>query len=82
VPLTTTIRYSAADLRLISNEDRLVLRWWDGHAWLDATALCGPAAHPTLEAAVNRISTPICRAGQYALFGPTNQVYLPAISSW
>jgi hypothetical protein len=73
-PLTATIRYSAADLRLVADESQLELRWWDGEEWQDVEATCGPVA---LNTAANSLRAPLCRAGRYALFGPTNSVYLP-----
>ncbi len=75
-PLTATIRYSAADLRLVVDESQLQLRWWDGDEWQDVETTCGSVA---LNTTANSLRAPLCRAGRYALFGPTNQIYLPVI---
>jgi hypothetical protein len=78
-PVTVTIYYSEADIQVVSDESQLMLFWWDGAQWSDAVQTCNPSSTYTRDLANNTISLPICRVGRFALFGPTNQVYLPII---
>jgi hypothetical protein len=79
-PVTVTIRYSAMDVRLVSDESRLAFKWWGESGWQDAAAGCGlPGAYS--HDRTNRIySTSICRTGKFGLFGPTQQVFLPLVT--
>jgi hypothetical protein len=77
-PLTLTVRYSNADVRVVADESRLVLRRWDGRVWQDAAQLCDGAVVRDEEQ--HMISAPICDTGRYALFGPTNQLYMPLLA--
>ncbi len=79
-PVTVTIHYSADDLHIIRDEGTLALWRWDGQMWSDAAETCEPVSSYQREPDQNLLSLPICRAGYYALFGPTNSVLLPIIS--
>jgi hypothetical protein len=76
-PATVTISYSVGDVRLVSNQASLALWWWNGSGWQDASATCNPAVATTRDPASKTISVAICRTGRFALYGPTQQVYLP-----
>jgi hypothetical protein len=78
-PLTLTIRYSGADVRVVTDEAGLVLRWWDGRGWQDAGQTCAGNPAAVRDELQNALSVPICHAGRYALFGPTNQIYMPVL---
>jgi len=78
-PVTVTIHYSEADVRPVSDEEQLRLRWWDGDEWLDAVQTCDLASTYTRDLDNNVLSVAICHLSQFALYGPTNQVYLPII---
>jgi hypothetical protein len=75
-PVTVTISYSSGDTRLISNPAGLTLRWWNGSSWQDAAATCSPVAPSVRDLIARTISVSLCRTGHFALFGPTQQVYL------
>ena len=79
-PVTATIHYSELDMRLVSDENELALRWWNANGWLDATTTCTPASTYIRDIANNTLSIPICHLGRYALFGPTNQLFLPYVA--
>jgi len=78
-PVSVNIYYSDYDVRLVSNENQLVLSWWTGGEWQDAAQTCDPAASCLLDVANKTLSAPVCRPGQFGLFGPTHQVYLPIV---
>lgn len=75
-PVTATITYSPADVRVITDTAALTLAWWDGAAWVDAAITC-TAAEVRRDLAGHTISVPLCKTGRYALFGPAYQVALP-----
>jgi hypothetical protein len=77
-PLGVTIHYSDLDVRAI-DEGRLVLWWRTGDAWTNAEETCVPPSEHTRNPAANVIRVGICRTGTYALFGPTQRVYLPCL---
>jgi hypothetical protein len=76
-PVTATIRYSDADIRVIADEQELILWQWIGSGWQDAAQSCVPAATYARDVARNTLSVGVCRSGAFALFGPTHQIYLP-----
>ena len=76
-PVTATISYSPGDARLVSNPANLALWWWNGSGWQDAAATCGQAGSYTRDPIARTIRVGFCRTGHFALFGPTQQVYLP-----
>jgi hypothetical protein len=78
-PVTTTIHYSDAGVRVVADESQLSLWWWDGSAWQDASQTCDPPSTYMRDLEENVIGIPICRSGKYALFGPTEQAYLPIV---
>jgi hypothetical protein len=76
-PVTATISYSDGDARLVSTPANLALWWWNGSGWQDAAATCSPATTYARDLIMRTISVALCRTGRFALFGPTQQVYLP-----
>jgi photosystem II stability/assembly factor-like uncharacterized protein len=80
VPVTLTMHYSDADMRAISIESELILRWWNGGAWVDAASTCAPAASYQRDVVKNTFSVTICRVGHYALFGPTHNLFVPRLA--
>jgi hypothetical protein len=80
-PVTITIHYSAQDVRLISNENDLTLRWWDGSVWQDAAETCDPPSTTVRDPPQGLLRVPICHLSRFALLGTTNRVYLPLVLS-
>ncbi len=78
-PVTVTIHYSEQDVRLVSDESQLTLRWWDGGVWQDAAETCNPTSGYVRDPAKRVLSVPICHLSRFALLGPTNRVYLPLV---
>jgi hypothetical protein len=58
-PVTVTIQYSDHDLRAISDESRLSLRWWTGIKWQDASKRYGPTR--SIARAAGCLSLAVCR---------------------
>jgi hypothetical protein len=79
--VTITIHYSAQDVRLVSNEDELTLRWWEGGGWQDAAETCDPPSTTIRDPSQGVLSVPICHLSRFALLGPTNRVALPLVAS-
>ncbi len=78
-PVTVTVRYSELDVRVISDTSQLALNWWDAGESGEAAGTCDPIS-PVFHDPDSRISSvPVCRTGAYALFGPTNQTFLPLV---
>ncbi|MCX6044129.1 MAG: FG-GAP-like repeat-containing protein [Chloroflexi bacterium] len=71
------INYSDADLRIIT-ESGLALKVWTGQNWQTLLARC-PNANPTLNTETNTFSADLCDEGLFALFGPTQRVFLPLV---
>jgi hypothetical protein len=78
-PVTATLRYSDADIRVIADEQELKLWQSTGSGWQDAAQSCVPAATYARDVTSNTLSVGICRSGAFALFGPTHQVFLPVV---
>jgi Tol biopolymer transport system component len=79
LPVTITIGYSQPDVRLVSNEDGLLLYFSTGDGWGEAADTCAPALPYGRDLVGRRLSLPICRTGNLALYGPTHQSYLPLV---
>jgi hypothetical protein len=77
-PISVTIAYNRANLRLVSDEQLLALYWWDGQGWVDAAETCQA---PTLDLQKHVFHASLCRAGRYALLGPTWRKFLPLVSN-
>jgi hypothetical protein len=75
-PIAVAIAYSRANLRLVSDEQQLTLSWWDGQGWVDAAATCQPAAQDLQN---HMLQASLCRAGRYALLGPTQRQFMPVM---
>ncbi|HDQ71927.1 MAG TPA: carboxypeptidase regulatory-like domain-containing protein [Chloroflexi bacterium] len=73
-PVTVAIHYSAHDVRVISDEGQLAL-----HRWADGTWADGACEAYERDLVDGSLAAPICRVGHFALFGPTNRVYLPLV---
>ncbi len=78
-PIGITIYYSDLDIGAVRSEGELVLEQSVGSGWQNATQTCSPASSATIDQANNHLHVPVCRAGTFGLFGPTNQAYLPAV---
>jgi hypothetical protein len=78
-PVSATLQYSDWDVGVVTDELDLALWWWTDGAWQDAAQACDPAADYSRDTAGNLLGVPICRVGRFALFGPTQQVYLPVL---
>jgi hypothetical protein len=78
-PLTVTIGYSTDDVRVVTDTAKLALWRWTGSGWRDATQSCTPTSSYQRDVANRKLAVAICRAGRYALFGPTWQVLLPQV---
>lgn len=75
VPVTITIDYNPADIRLISDADDLTLWWGANNQQQDATLTCDSASAYQRKSHV--LTIPVCRGGRFGLFGPTHQLYVP-----
>ena len=78
-PVTVTIHYSDDDLKAITDENELVLLYWDGSNWLDAALTCEPPSTYERDTGNQILSVPICHLTRFGLFGPTLQFYLPLV---
>ncbi len=76
VPLTITVHYSEADVYGM-DESSVALFYWNG-AWVGANTTCGGSA--LLPPGDHWQATPVCRAGEFGLFGKLNRLYLPLIT--
>jgi glucosylceramidase len=76
-PVTVTIGYSVADVRLVADKNMLALMEWTGGKWREVTQICGGESTQTSESGILTYRVPICGTGQFALFGPTHQTWLP-----
>lgn len=77
-PLSLTITYSAADLGG-RDEAGLLILWFNGVAWVEATANCAPPVDYLRDPAADSITLPICQPGRFQLATFTPTIYLPAI---
>ncbi len=73
------INYSDADLQAIITESGLALKVWTGQNWQTLLERC-PEANPTLDTGANTLSADLCGEGLFALFGPTQRVFLPLVN--
>lgn len=80
-PVTVTIQYNEANTYLVSDDAQLALFHWTTNGWLPAVQTCaqGSAFLPYNDLQNKTIVGPICSTGRFALFGPTNQMYLPFV---
>ena len=78
-PVTVTVGYSDADVRVVYDEEGLLLMTRSGGAWVDAAATCDPALPYVRDTAGRVLALPICRTGTLALYGPTHQAMLPLV---
>ncbi len=79
-PVTVTVGYSDADVRAVTDEAELALRWRMGSGWREASETCVSASPAEHDTEGNVFSVPLCRTGHVALFGPTRQQYLPLVN--
>jgi peptide/nickel transport system substrate-binding protein len=78
-PATLTVEYLDSDLRRV-NENTLALYIWNGASWTPAVETCIPVAQVMLDTSSNRIETPVCQLGRFALLGRQRlPVYAPLI---
>jgi hypothetical protein len=78
-PITIIIEYSDQDVLLVTSEQDLALMWWTVSGWQDAAQTCSPPSIYQRDLANQEIEVAVCRTGLFALFGPTNQVYMPVV---
>ena len=78
-PVTITIHYSEDDVRVVTDENDLILNWWTGSAWQDAAETCSPASTYVRDTGNNVLSVPICHLSKFGLLGPTHNIYLPIV---
>ncbi len=78
-PVTVTIHYSDLDVRVVSDESRLALMRWTESGWEDAAQTCTPPSDYVRDLENNVLSVAICHLSEFALLGPTHQVYLPLV---
>lgn len=78
-PALLTLRYSRADVRLISDKDQLALYRLVEGQWVDAGAACPDAPPAAHDRAARQLQVAICAPGSYALLGPTERVNLPLV---
>jgi len=78
---TVFIEYSDFDIESIL-EDSLTLYYWDNDVeyWIDAATICDPPSNYTRDLDNNRISLPICKLGDFALFGKQKYINLLPIT--
>jgi hypothetical protein len=79
-PVTVTLQYSDAGLRPVDDEGQLALSVWMEAGWMDAAQTCDPTSPAILSSEANTLIVRICQAGKFALFGPTERVFLPYVS--
>lgn len=79
-PALLTMRYSRADVRLISNLDALGLYRRVGDQWVPAAEGCAGAPPDVHNKASRELQVALCAPGEYALMGPTERVYLPLVT--
>ncbi|HVN54428.1 MAG TPA: cadherin domain-containing protein [Anaerolineaceae bacterium] len=74
-PFTFTLTYPDASVRGI-DEKTMDLKVWSGSAW--ESAACGET---TRDLQANRLTVPVCRLGEFALFGDRQQqIFLPLVT--
>lgn len=78
-PVTVTIPYRNADLRVLTDKDDLSVLWYKDGQWREATTSCSPPSTAVLDRHKRLITVPVCQLGQYALTGPTNQAFMPFV---
>jgi hypothetical protein len=76
-PVTITVHYSDDDLRVVTDEDQLVLCWRSESGWQDAAQTCVPASAYVRDEVNHVLSVPVCHLSLFGLFGPTHQVFVP-----
>jgi hypothetical protein len=69
-PFTITIHYTDTQVTRM-NEDSLELNYWHTPTsrWLDAATTCDPDSTYVRSPDENWLAVPICRTGEFALFG-------------
>lgn len=81
-PITVTVKYSDADLVNNIDENSLVLYYWDGASWQDASTTCPQVdQYRRIDATQNLVEARICHLTEFGLIGIQNskRVYLPLI---
>ncbi len=73
-PITITVEYSNADIAIISDENTLELRYWNGNTWsVNGITIIERDANN------NRLVATVTHLSQFAMFGETHQIYLPLV---
>jgi hypothetical protein len=79
-PINLWIKYSDEMLDLVTDENLLTLRWWDGSKWVEAAETCNPISIYRRDIEDNSIWLPVCEVGRFGFFGPTETIHLPIIT--
>jgi peptide/nickel transport system substrate-binding protein len=76
-PITVTLTYSDTDIRGIGDENSLVLYFWNGESWQDASTTCAqPYKH--LDTVKKLLEVRVCHLSEFSLMGAyAHHVYLP-----
>jgi hypothetical protein len=73
-PITITVEYSNADIAIISDENTLELRYWNGNTWsVNGITIIERDANN------NRLVATVTHLSHFAVFGETHQIYLPLV---
>jgi photosystem II stability/assembly factor-like uncharacterized protein len=65
-PITITLDYAGSASRP-RDDGQLILGYWDGQSWIDATTTCTPAATYQRRPEVNRLVAEVCATSRFAL---------------
>ena len=79
-PVLVGITYDDADVAIL-DEATLVLEYRDegSKAWVDAASTCDPASNYTRQPGQNKLSVEIYHLSTFALFGETEQTFVPVL---
>jgi hypothetical protein len=77
-PVQVSIKYSDLGIRVV-DEASLTLMAENNGTWVEATSLCQEPLEHTRDLDNNTLGAFICTWGRFALYGETNQLYLPLI---
>jgi hypothetical protein len=73
-----TINYSDLGVLVVDEESLLLMIEVDG-VWVEATSLCTEPSEYDRDLPSNVLGVSVCDTGRFALFGETNQLFLPIV---
>jgi hypothetical protein len=79
-PVQVSIRYSDLGIRVVDEASLALMVESDG-TWVEATSLCQEPQAYIRDLAHNTLDAFICTWGRFALYGETNQFFLPIITN-